>query len=88
MREGVLPDYEDNPLPPGEYVPIFNGEHVNINLLVRQPSTSVDAKKMADFLLGAGVAQEVLDKAMQHASRPSRPAHVFSSYIKVEDEDE
>ncbi len=86
MREGVLPDYEDNPLPPGEYKPVFDGEHVAIDLLVRQPSVAIDAKKMMDYLHGAGVEQSVLDKAAEHASRVSRAAHVFSSRIKVEDE--
>jgi hypothetical protein len=88
MKEGVLPDYEDNPLPPGEYKPIFDGEHVAIDLTVRQPSKTVDSSKLFDFLLGAGVSEDLLNKGMEHASRVSRPAHVFSSYIKVEDGDE
>lgn len=88
MKAGVLPDYEDNPLSPGQYEALFNGEHIAIDLTVRQPSVSYDANKIQDYLLGAGVDQDLLTKAMQHASKVSRPAHVFSSRIKVEDGDE
>ena len=88
IKAGVLPDYEDHPVPPGEYKPIFDGEHVAIDLLVRQPSHTTDVTRLVDFLIGCGVARNTMDEAMQYASKTSRPAHVFSSRIKVEDEDE
>ena len=88
MKAGVLPDYEDNPLPPGEYKPVFDGEHVAIDLLVRQASKTTDVTKLVDYLIGRGVAKNTMDEAILYASKQSRPAHVFTSRIKVEDEDE
>ena len=87
VKEGVLPNYEDEPLAPGSYKSLFDGEHVAIDLLVKSPSTSVDAKKLTDFLIGAGVDEALLNRAVTHASKQSRAAHVFSSRIKVEDEE-
>ncbi len=84
IKAGVIPDYEETPLPPGEHPKLFDGEHVVINLVVRNPSVSVDHKKMSDYLIGAGVPQDVVQAAVQHASRVSRPAHLFTSDLKAD----
>jgi len=82
IKAGVIPDYEEKPLSPGEYPDFFDGEHVAIKLTVRNPSVSVDHKKLCDYLSGAGVSSELLTSAVEHASRTSRPAHLFTSDLK------
>jgi len=82
IKAGVIPNYEETPLAPGEYPDLFDGEHVIIKLTVRNPSVSVDHKKMYDYLVGAGVSEDILSAAVTHASRTSRPAHLFTSDLK------
>lgn len=81
-KAGVIPDYEEKPLSPGEYPDLFDGEHVIIKLTVRNPSVSVDHKKLCDYLVGAGVDEQLLGAAVTHASKISRPAHLFTSDLK------
>lgn len=88
IKASVLPDYEEHPQQPGEYPELYRDDNVQISLTVRNPATSVDSKKLCDFLLGAGVNEDTLNRAVEHASRVGRPAHLFSANLRAEDSNE
>ena len=84
VNAGVLIDKEKNPKPPGTRDVIYHDD-VSIILEVRKPSERVDAEKMIDHLVAAGVKESVARAAKHAATTETRPAHVFTAYLVTEE---
>jgi hypothetical protein len=77
-QAGIIPDKEKNPQMPGNYGIIYSGDNVSISLEVRKSSERIDARKLIDILLAAGIDKDVLNNAVRAATKPSgRGAHMF-----------
>jgi hypothetical protein len=85
IKAGVLIDKEKKPEPVGTDRVVYPGDIVNIRLEVREGRTSIDANKMAEYLVSKGVKQKLVEDAMNHAEVKTRPAHVFTATIPVVD---
>jgi hypothetical protein len=83
--EGVIPDKEKNPQPGGTKAVVYEGDNISVLLEVRSSSDRVNAATMFDYLLDKGVDVKLLNDALAKATTKTRPAHVFSSYLRVTD---
>lgn len=81
VRAGVLLDKEKDPQPEGSKLVVYNGDHVAISLSVSNSAARVNTDRLVAYLAEHGVDDALLEKAVEHATLKSRPAHVFTSYL-------
>lgn len=85
IKAGILFDHDEHPKPTGMYEPLYDGEHIAIELEVKRPSQRVNASKMSEYLVAKGVSPKLLADATEFATSTNRAAHVFTAYIKSDD---
>jgi len=85
VRAGVLIDKEKDPHPAGTRDLIFNGDIVSIVLEVRKAAERVDPDEMIKQLIKLGVDEDMLLSVREAATKPSRPAHVFTAFLVTEE---
>ena len=83
IKSGVLFDKEKQPRVSGTKESVFIGDVVVINLEVKGAAARVDAKLLIDELREAGVDGELLDRAVEVSTKHNRPAHQFSTMLRV-----
>ena len=87
IKAGVMFDHEKEPLPPGADKVVYEGKNVVINVKVKEPSTTFDHKKFEyEFNkanLVSGTNREAFDALFAKCFKQSRPAHTFTSDLRV-----
>lgn len=80
-----IPDKEKNPKEEGWKGQVYSDAAVAVNLEVRMSSARVDHKMMAEFLVSKGIRTDLIDEAIEHATKMTRPAHVFTAFLISEE---
>ncbi len=84
-QAGVINDKERDPLPAGTRAICYHGDIVDVQVEVRNASKRVNVDVMADYLVGKGVKQSLVDAARSAATKETKPAHVFTPMLVTED---
>jgi hypothetical protein len=83
IKVGVIFDHEKEPLAAGTKDVCYAGDHITVNVEVRQPYAKVDPEKLCGYLRGKGVSQQYLDEALAYATSMTKAPHVFRAELTV-----
>lgn len=83
VTNGVLFDHTSNPRTPGDYS-VYDGDILTFQCNVKNPASTVDAKKLQSELIKAGVDAMIVQKCVAAATVERAAPHTFTGALKTE----
>jgi hypothetical protein len=81
VKAGVLIDPATEPRDPGTNEILFSGEHVQVQVSVRSPTTSYNIDAISSSLVRQGVSTDVVTNAIIDGTRQNRAPHTFKTIV-------